>query len=279
MEQIKNLEIKYQTKYESEKKEQENLLLSKDLNIQILKTDRSQQRLYGAIVLLVLSLIIFSLLIRQHKVNTNQKMLQLKHQLLRNQMSPHFIFNALIAIQSFVYKNEPKKAGKYLSFFAKLIRAILENSRTEYISLSKEIQWLENYLNLQLLRFNHKFSFNVKIDEDIDIESLLIAPMLTQPFIENALEHGLKNITHPGVLDIQFILENDLLIVKIQDNGIGIGAKKTEESEHVSLATKITKERLDFLNKNTHQKINFDISPILPSGTLVSFVIPVKYIY
>lgn len=277
--EIKNLEVKYQTKYESKKKEQENLLLSKDLNIQTLKTARSQQKLYGIAALLVLSLIIFSLLIKQYKSNANQKMLQLKHQLLRNQMSPHFIFNALIAIQGFVYKNDPKKAGKYLSSFAKLIRAILENSRTEYITLSKEIQWLENYLNLQLLRFNHKFSFNVSIDEDIDLESLLIPPMLIQPFIENALEHGIKNIDYPGVLDIEFVLKEESLIIKIQDNGVGLSLKKSPNPKHISLATKITKERLDFLNKNKDKKINFDISSTLPSGTLVSFAIPIKYIY
>lgn len=277
--EIKNLEIKYQTKYESKKKEQVNLLLSKDLSIQTLKAARGQQKLYGIAALLVLSLIIFSLLIRQYRSSANQKMLQLKHQLLRNQMSPHFIFNALIAIQGFVYKNNPQKAGKYLSSFAKLIRAILENSRTEYISLSKEIQWLENYLNLQLLRFNHKFNFNLNIDEEIDIESLLIPPMLTQPFIENALEHGIKNIDYPGVLDIEFSLKEDLLVIKIQDNGVGLNPKKTADSKHISLATKITKERLDFLNKNNSKKINFDISSILPFGTLVSFAIPIKYIY
>lgn len=277
--QIKDLEIKYETKYESEKKEQENLILSQDLNIKTLQATKSQQQFYTILGIFCLSLIIFILLIRQYRYKSKQQTTQLKHRLLRNQMSPHFIFNALTAIQSYVYKNKPKEAGLYLASFAKLVRAILENSRQEYITLEKEIQWLENYLKLQLLRFNRKFDYTIKVDEDIDLESLLIAPMLTQPFIENALEHGLEKIDYQGEINVQFLLEDDFLLVKVQDNGIGLHPKKTDESNHISLATKITKERLNFLNKGNSQKINFDVSSILPLGTLVAFRIPVKHIY
>ncbi|BDS15007.1 tetratricopeptide repeat-containing sensor histidine kinase [Aureispira anguillae] len=279
--QIKDFELKYRIRYDAQKKEQENLLLSKDLALQKLEVTANKQRFYGILILLLFGIIISYLLLRQYKIRSAQQIVQLKHRLLRNQMSPHFIFNALIAIQNFVYKNDPRKAGKYLSSFAKLIRAILENSRQEYITLTKEMQWLENYLNLQLLRFNNKFDFDIQIDDQLDLESVLIPPMLTQPFIENALEHGIKSIDYQGQLTVSFSLKDDLLVVDVQDNGIGISAPNIseEKTKHISLATTITKERLDFLNQKSKKKIYFEISKVVPSGTLVSFSIPIKHIY
>jgi len=280
--QIKNIEIKYKTKYETDKKEQENNLLIKDLAIQKLTATRKRQQFNGLLGLFILGGIITYLLLRQYKIQSTQKMLQLKHRLLRNQMNPHFIFNALIAIQNFIYKNDPRKSGKYLSSFSKLVRAILENSRNEYIPLSKELQWLENYLDLQLLRFNDQFDFDIHVDSTLDLESVLIPPMLTQPFIENALEHGLKNIDYHGQLSVQFALKENSLMVTIQDNGIGILPlidKSFQKEKHTSLATTITKERLDFLNKKRKQKIHLEITSVEPTGTSVMFSIPLKYIY
>lgn len=278
-EQIKDLEIKYETnKKEQENKllTQSNQLLEKERDIEILKANRNRQFTYSALIGLFLTILIAYLIIRQNKTQTSQKTTQIKHQLLRNQMNPHFIFNSLNAIQSFVYTNEPRAAGKYLSSFAKLVRAILENSRDEYITLDKEIQWLENYLKLQLLRFENKFDYQIDIADEIDIESTLIPPMLTQPFIENALEHGLNQIDYQGQLNIEFYLTNNLLEVKVQDNGIGINAPSPKKKDHVSLATVITKERLDFLNKKSSKQINFSIEPVVPKGTVVTFSIPLN---
>lgn len=274
--QIKELEIQYETK----KKEQEIILLAKDRDIQALNSLRNQQWAYSAFVFLILVLLISFLLLRQNKLRATQKTAQLKHRLLRNQMNPHFIFNALTAIQSYVYENKPKEAGLYLSSFAKLVRAILENSRKEYILLEKEIQWLENYLKLQLLRFDHQFEYQIDIDPLLDIQDLLIPPMLTQPFIENALEHGLKNIDYKGMITIQFISDKEQqLKIKIEDNGVGYktSSKQSTKPSHHSLATTITKERLSFLNKSQTHDIHFTIESKEPSGTIVSFIIPLKY--
>ncbi|MCP4438028.1 MAG: tetratricopeptide repeat protein [Aureispira sp.] len=278
-EQIKNLEIKYETKKKEQENQllaQENQLLEKERDIEKLKAAKNLQFTYGALIGLLLVILIAYLILRDNKTKALQQTTQIKHQLLRNQMNPHFIFNSLNAIQSFVYKNEPRAAGKYLSSFAKLVRAILENSRDEYITLHKEIQWLENYLKLQLLRFDNKFDYHIDIDDELDMDSTLIPPMLTQPFIENALEHGLSQIDYQGQLDIKFHLTTDLLEVKVEDNGIGINSKTDTQKDHVSLATVITKERLDFLNKKSSLQINFNIEQLSPKGTVVTFRIPLK---
>ena len=274
---IEDLEIKYATQYESEKKEQENVLLSQQLDIQTLRAANREQLIYGILGLLCLVIIIFVLIVRQNKIETTRRMQQLNYRLLLNQMSPHFIFNALTAIQSFVYRNEPRKAGKYLSSFAKLMRAILENSRTEYISLAKELQWLDNYLRLQALRFNNKFEYEVVVAEELEVEAVLLPPMLTQPFIENAIEHGIKDMESKGLLTIQFRIEEEQLVVHIEDNGVGFEEAQPQKSDHISLATKITKERLNFLNQGNTNKIDFTISSVPNVGTAVSFSIPVQY--
>lgn len=278
VEQIKDLKIKYQIAYKTQKKEQENKLLGKNLAIQELILHKNKQWFYGIFILIIFALLLAYLLVRQYKLKTSQQMLQLKHQLLRNQMNPHFIFNALTNIQKFVYQNAPIQAGKYLSSFSRLIRGILENSREEYISLKKEKEWLENYLNLQILRFKDRFEYQIKIDPTLNLSTCLIPPMLIQPFIENALEHGLKGIKHWGILNVDFTKLDTCLQISIKDNGLGFSEEHHTEQHRNrrSLAIKITKERLDFINQKRNSKIYFNIDSVLSKGTLVTFSIPLK---
>lgn len=273
--QIKSLEIKYET----DKKEQENIVLKQERELIQTRAKRSQQAMLASLLILLLVVIISYLVVRNNKEKSQRKTSQLKNQLLRNQMSPHFIFNSLTAIQSFLYKNSATDSIRYLSAFAKLMRAILENSRKEYISIDKELQWLENYMKLQLLRFEDKFEYTIDLDEAIHVHDVLIPPMLSQPFIENALEHGLKSVDYKGIITIQFRIKDALLHVEIKDNGIGINNTQKQEktSTHTSLATTITKERLDYLNRSVSQKIYFDIQAIQPHGTLVTFALPLQY--
>lgn len=197
-------------------------------------------------------------------------------------MNPHFIFNSLTTIESFVYENQPKEAGKYLSDFARLMRLILENSAEEYIPLSKEIKTLEYYLLLQRLRLENNLTYRIVTDGIENINNVHIPPMLTQPFIENAIEHGFRNSTKTGNIDIEFTNLNDsVLQIKVTDNGIGIDSGKKSESKakHKSMAIDITKERLQVLNKSKKQKVTFEISDISvqgssDSGTMVLFTIP-----
>ncbi|BDS10765.1 tetratricopeptide repeat-containing sensor histidine kinase [Aureispira anguillae] len=275
--QIKELEIKYET----EKKEQENSLLAQEKELETLRADRNRQLVYLSFLAITLILVISFLLMRQYKINAQHLTNQLKHRLLRNQMSPHFIFNSLVAIQNYVYQKEPLQAGEYLASFATLIRTILENSMEEYISLEKEIQWLNNYFKLQLLRFDNSFEYNIQVDEAIDLDNMLIPPMLTQPFIENALEHGLKNINYKGKVTVNITIKDQILHIEVKDNGIGLENSLASPSvkTHKSLAVKITKDRLHFLNKKRGNKIYFDMKGLENKGTLVSFSLPLSYKY
>lgn len=270
---IKDIEIKYNT----EKKEQENQLLLKEKELQAKDVLRNQQLFYLSIGFAFLILIISILVLRQYKLTARATNNQLKSRLLRNQMSPHFLFNSLVAIQSFVYTNKPIKAGDYLSSFASLMRAILDNSSQEYITIEKELQWLENYLSLQLLRFSHKFEYHIDLDQNIQVDDVLIPPMLIQPFIENALEHGLKKLDKKGLLSIRIQHLGKELLIEVEDNGIGMSNTVSDSyKKHQSRALTITKERLTFLNKKQAQKIDFDIKSSTNNGTLVSFRIPFK---
>ncbi|WP_052597271.1 histidine kinase [Aureispira sp. CCB-QB1] len=275
--ELLNLETKYQT----EKIEQENKLLAQEKAIEKIRADRNRQLLYLSIFAIILIIIISILLVRQSKINAARLTNQLKNRLLRNQMSPHFIFNSLVAIQNFVYKSNPIQAGDYLASFAQLIRAILENSMEEYIPLEKEIQWLDNYLKLQLLRFDNNFDYSIDLDENIDLDNMLIPPMLTQPFIENALEHGLQDVDYKGKIEVKINISNDILHIKVYDNGVGLEAnnKPNDQKKHQSLALKITKERLQFLNKKRGKKIFFNMKSLPSKGTLVSFSLPLNYKY
>jgi len=219
-------------------------------------------------------------LIHRRRNKLKEEVLVMQQKLLRSQMNPHFVFNSLLSIQNFIYKNEPAIAGKYLSRFAKLIRLILNSSRKDYISLDDEIQFLNHYLDLQKLRFNERFDYKFEIDKNIKPEMVLIPPMLAQPFIENAVEHGLKNISHKGLIIIRFFLDNDTLVLEIQDNGVGIyhsekSGKETLE-KHESLGQQITTDRLRLLNQSKGKKVMFHIEELINDkhevcGTKVSF--------
>jgi sensor histidine kinase YesM len=202
--------------------------------------------------------------------------------LLRSQMNPHFIFNALIAIQNYILKNKKFEASDYLSQFATLMRAILEGSRDDFILLSREIELLKYYVSLQQLRFENSFMFNLELDEKINADELKIPPMILQPFVENAIEHGLRELNDKEkTLLVKYTLDSKNLCIKIIDNGIGIkNNKKSNTNGHQSYAMKITKERL--MNITKIYKVNIDISIRDLSefeneyGTEIKFLIPIK---
>jgi len=210
----------------------------------------------------------------------------LRQKVLRSQMNPHFIFNSLNAIQSYILKNDTDQAVRYLNSFAKLIRMILDGSRFDYISLRKEINLLEYYLQLQQLRFGDKFTWTLEVDKKIDTESCLIPVMLAQPFIENAIEHGLQQLEGKGSVKISFAKHKGIIVFKVSDNGIGREASRKIQANSIqandSLSTNIFKERLYTLNKYSGQKITYDIIDLkdadnIPRGTMVVINIPITY--
>ena len=221
----------------------------------------------------------YFLKLKQKEILVQFEKNEIKQKLLLSQMNPHFIFNSIDMIQSLIYSKQENEAILYLTKFSKLTRQILENSSENYIYFEDEIEMLHNYMTIQLLLYSDSFDYEIIIDENIVQESILLPPMLTQPFIENAIKHGLKNNGIKGDIKISFSLNKEVLFFLITDNGVGFSEQK-ENIDHKSLAVKITKERLESMSKNkSHTIISENIinqkNDIV--GAKVSFEIP--YIY
>lgn len=201
---------------------------------------------------------------------------------LRSQMNPHFIFNTLSSIQSFITKNDSKDAVYYLSKFSKLMRATLENTKKQRIPIKDEIESLQLYMDLEKLRLNNKFTYQINVDKAIDEQFEEIPPMLIQPYIENAIWHGISHKTGNGIITISFSLatENSLKC-EIEDNGVGrnkAGEMKIEHLKNKSLGMTITKERLEIINSLKDSKLNVNIIDLtkknIPLGTKIELFIP-----
>lgn len=275
--QIKEL----QTKYETEKKEKENAQLLQENSIQRLEIVKNRQYLVGLVILLVIIFVLALLFIMQNRIRNRQKALELEQKLFRSQMNPHFIFNSLSAVQHYILTNKPVEAGAYLADFAKLMRLILESSREELVPLQQEVDTMKYYLEMQKLRFEDGFQYHIKVDSGLDTEDIELPPMLTQPFIENAIEHGFKYRNKGNELFVRYMKKNGMLRVEIEDNGVGrLKASETKRSGHKSFAMEVTIKRLERLNRKKKQKLVFEILDLTtvsgePGGTKVIFQIPV----
>jgi sensor histidine kinase YesM len=195
-------------------------------------------------------------------------------------MNPHFIFNSLSVVQGMILHKEDKKAVSYLAKFSRLLRLILESSREKIVPLSKELEAIKNYTNLQNMSRKLQFKYILELDPAVDIENFMLPPMLIQPFVENAIEHGFKKDVPNPEITINITQENNQLVCEIIDNGIGIDATKEHSKLHnKSLATTITSERLKLLskNKNAPSEITIeDRSKHNEKGTRVTLKIPFK---
>jgi tetratricopeptide (TPR) repeat protein len=189
--------------FETEHKDQRIMYLEQENELKEITVRQTRIIFLGTGLLMVLVIFMLILLLRQGKLKSRQETVQLEQKLLRSQMNPHFIFNSLASIQNKIVTEEPELATDYLARFAQLFRNILEGSTEEYIMLEKEIETVRNYLELQQVRFAGKFSYDVLVDEALDTERIRIPPMLTQPFIENAIEHGIKHKKGKGRIEIR----------------------------------------------------------------------------
>jgi hypothetical protein len=269
---------------EAEKQQQKMQTLAKDNELNRLKLSRTRFIFIGIGAGILLISLIFLLVFQRRKLKAEQRSVSMEQRLLRAQMNPHFIFNSLASIQNFVINENSDQASVYLSRFSQLVRNILDNSVEEYVPLEKEINTIENYLELQKVRYGGKFDFNIKVDENIDQENMLIPPMLAQPFIENAIEHGIRHKETPGHIDIRFHMQDELIRFEVEDNGVGREKAQEIESKqrtrHRSMATSLTRDRLNTLNKKLKKKIRMEILDLKDNcgqgcGTRVEFGIPV----
>jgi sensor histidine kinase YesM len=207
---------------------------------------------------------------------------QIKMKALQAQMNPHFLFNCLNSIRLFYLKNETKKADVYITKFSRLLRLMLNNSRVNLISLSEELDALKLYIDFEQMRFKDKFEFELKVDNRINVMDFKIQPLTLQPFVENAIWHGLMQQNKKGKLIINIEKEENRIIINIEDNGIGRAkAKKLKEGQsqiYQSHGLQITKERMDLMKKSLNRTADFKIIDLKNEiGTAIGTIVEIVY--
>ncbi len=235
--------------------------------------------------------IIFRLRLRNIKRTQKQEyerkveMSKIELKALRSQMNPHFIFNSLNSIQHYIYNSKSDEAIKYLNKFARLVRIILNNSDKPTVTVSDDLEALRLYLQLEQMRFENKFDYIVEVDESVDEDYDVMPPLLMQPYVENAILHGLNPKPEKGLLTIHISTQNNLIICTITDNGIGRKGsseiKRTmPNTKHKSVGMKITEDRLKILNEIHNSNLNVKITDLENDkgeslGTQVVIYIPI----
>lgn len=216
----------------------------------------------------------------------NQKVQMATNELkaLRAQMNPHFVFNSLNSIQNFIMNSEGEAAARYLSKFAKLMRTILNNSERATVTIREEMDALRLYLELEVLRFENKFDYSIEIDPEVDQDFFEIPTMLIQPYVENAILHGLMPKQSKGHLLIRIDMDKTHIICSVIDNGIGrkrsMKMKENSKKDHVSMGMRITRDRLAVLNNIHNSNLSVNITDLetedqQPQGTKIEIFIPI----
>lgn len=208
-----------------------------------------------------------------------------KLQALRSNMNPHFMFNSLNTLQNFILKSEKYRAYNFITNFSKLMRSILDNANTLHASLATEIGLIENYLELEQIRFENSFEFSLQVDESLDIDQYNVPSMIVQPYAENAIIHGLSNKNGAKLLEVSFKKKTaDYLECVITDNGIGRKAaaaiKAKNGDMHLSMATPNSIKRMEILRKMGYENANISIEDLVAvdgtsAGTKVIILLPI----
>ncbi|HIP48158.1 MAG TPA: tetratricopeptide repeat protein [Lutibacter sp.] len=279
------------TKFNVAEKEREIITQKLELEKKDVKLAKQKQLGYalGSLAILLSILLFFVKRANKYKrlneYNTIKKnKLELEQKVLRTQMNPHFIFNTLNSIQSYVSENDATNAELYLAKFSRLIRLILENSRKDFVLFEEDYTTLETYLSLEKVRFDDSFEYMINVPENF--EEIKIPPMLIQAFVENAILHGISSLKEKGKIEINYKIITDLededllyglIKCSIKDNGIGIKASKNKEktgyTKHNSMSFSLINDRL----KNYTKKTNIVYEVVIESndnGTLVSVELP-----
>lgn len=271
--------------YENEKKNNKIASLASENEIVKLKLSQSKKLYLFGLGSLLLLLTILYFLYRQRKLKDEKKIITLEQDMLRSQMNPHFIFNALNSIKLYIVNNEKENAVYYLNKFSKLIRKTLVASTEKNTTLKDELDTMQLYINIENIRFANEINYSVNIDKDIDTSLIKVPSLILQPFLENALWHGLS--TKEGKKNITLTVEKKnthYTIIKITDNGVGrkasaeIKAKKTLNRRSVGIS--LTKERLENFSKQYTSNFKLEIIDLYdndkPNGTQVILKIPTE---
>ena len=272
-------------KYDSERQNNEIKNLAKQNEIaqlQLVKNRNIWVIVLGGFISLI-SLLYF--LYRQRLLKNQKRILTLEQDVLRTQMNPHFIFNALNSIKHYIINNEQKNAVHYLNKFSKLVRKILEASTLKEVSLQEELETMDLYMNIENIRFSNEIDYTINVDENLDLTKIKVPPLVLQPFLENALWHGLssKKGDKKIILSV-YKPSNDFIQIDIEDNGIGRTASAKIKSEKVinrkSIGIDLTKERLKNFIKDFQNSFSLVFHDLVdehknPEGTKVALKIPI----
>jgi len=266
---INDLEVKYQTELKEAKISELNQ--QKEIDGLRLKS------LIGIVVAIVFVLIAVVFFYRQSVIKNKLQKMETEQRLNRARMNPHFFFNVLASIQTMIL--EEQDAGRtaiMISKFSKIMRQALESTYNELECIEEEKEFISNYLDIQKMRFDNKFKYEIEIANKINTNTLQVPSMLIQPFIENSIEHGFKDLPHEGLLTIKFELENNQLKVSCSDNGKGFRTSEKHKG-YPSRATQIIKDRLALLNEQYKSNSHFDINTNENIGTSVVIYLPMLY--
>lgn len=253
---LSDLEVSYQT----QQKEQEIELLKKDNAIKGLKLTANRRSVLFYVAGLLLLLLVLGIAYRQrqqrNRIRFEKLKAELENKVLRLQMNPHFIFNSLNSIENFIMRNEKRLASDYLNKFARLIRMILDSSRDEAVPIARDMEALQLYIDLEQLRFNHKFSYHTEVDPALISGDYRVPSLLIQPFVENAILHGLAHSEKNNLqLSISARLEKEIIRYVIEDNGIGREQARVynrlNKPQHESIGLALTEARIRIYNKES----------------------------
>ncbi len=238
----------------------------------------------GTLLLIGLIFVTYNRMQVKKRLTLQKEVAEYEQKALHLQMNPHFVFNCLGSISSFIVQNGTDSALKYLSKFSKLMRLTLEYSKGSLIPIDKEIESLQNYLELEQLRFHNKFIFNIQSSDKVEF-NMGLPPLLIQPFVENAILHGMVPKEGNGKIDVNFDVQNGQLVCTITDDGIGLteskNLKENSVTAHKSMALEITKKRLEIMESTLSKSAQIDISELesnTKSGTKVTLRLPIQYI-
>ncbi|WP_439183882.1 tetratricopeptide repeat-containing sensor histidine kinase [Carboxylicivirga taeanensis] len=266
--------IELEKKYHAEKGQKELILLRA-------KEERTRLYMWGLSLFFLLLTVIALIWVYVLKIKEKQRRLSLEQKVLRTQMNPHFIFNSLSALQCIILENNKEDAVDFVADFSGLMRMVLQYAKEEHITLKKEKEILDRYMSLQNRRFDNQINYQINFDEHIELENVLVPPMLTQPFLENAIEHG--QLHHEdSYIHVSLTRKQDVLEFSIEDNGIGIRnaleISRAKKRKHKSLALGLTRERLNLLNaREQREDVTLqieDLSKYGLKGTRVVFQVP-----
>lgn len=277
-----------QTMYNVHQKDNKIKLLQQEQEISQLRIRRNLAlaiALAGFLFMLIVGGFFY---IRHRNLQANRQTLQLELRSLRSQMNPHFIFNSLNSIHRYIWSNNQDEASDYLTKFSKLMRMILDNSQHTFIPLNRELESLRLYLDLEALRCNGIFDYRIRVADNINDEEVLIPPMIIQPYVENAIWHGLVHRKEKGMLDIEVRLNGRVLDIVVTDNGIGrkmaMEIKEKKDRTHHSMGMKVTEGRIALIRKiNNTRDANVEVLDLQDNGhaagTQVKIVLPAEFLF